>query len=36
MFYCFFGDVFASINKIFILEGRMGTRLLFYEIETLS
>ena len=28
--------VFASIKEIFILPGRLGTRILFYEVETLS
>ena len=31
-----FQKLFASINKIFILAGRMSTRLLFYEVLTLS
>ena len=31
-----FEEFFASINKIFILEGRLDTRLLFYEVQTLS
>ena len=31
-----FSRVFGSINKTFILAGRLGTRLLFYEIWTLS
>ena len=30
--YPVFEEFFASINKIFILAGRLGTRLLFYEI----
>ena len=31
-----FQEFFASINKTFILEGRLGARLLFYEIEDIS
>ena len=31
-----FQQFFASINKIFILAERLGTRLSFYEVETLS
>ena len=31
-----FGERFASINKIFILAGRLGIRLSFYEVWTLS
>ena len=27
---------FASINKIFALAGRLGTRPSFYEVQTLS
>ena len=30
-----FTRAFASINKIFILAGRLGTRLLFYEVSRL-
>ena len=30
-FNLFFQEFFASINKIFILAGRLGTRLSFYE-----
>ena len=31
-----FQEFFASINKSFILAGRLSTRLSFYEVETLS
>ena len=31
-----FEEYFASFNKIFILAGRLGTRLSFYGIQTLS
>ena len=31
-----FQEIFASFNKIFILAGIMGTRLLFYEVLRLS
>ena len=31
-----FSRVFASINKIFILAGGLGTRLLFYKVLRLS
>ena len=31
-----FQEFFASINKVFILAGRLGTRLLFYEVLGLS
>ena len=31
-----FQEFFASINKIFILAGRLGTRLSFYEVCRLS
>ena len=31
-----FQEFFASINNIFILAGRLGIRLLFYEVCTLS
>ena len=32
----YFSKGFASINKIFILGGRLGTRLSFYEVKALS
>ena len=31
-FHYFFPELFASIDKIFILAGRLGTRLSFYEV----
>ena len=31
-----FQELFASINKMFILAGRRSTRLSFYEVKTLS
>ena len=35
-FNCYFWDIFATINKIFILAGRLGTSLSFYGVSTLS
>ena len=31
-----FQEFFASVNKTFILAGRLDTRLSFYEVQTLS
>ena len=33
---CYFLEVFARINKIFVLAGGLGTSLSFYEAYTLS